>query len=619
MELTRRNLLKTAAIGAASLATGCGPNTRSKSPDKPNILWLVSEDNSPLLGCYGDANASTPNLDSLAKEGIAFDNAFANAPVCAPARNTLITGMYSPSLGNQNMRSSYPIPRQIRFFPEYLREAGYYCTNKFKTDYNCKTTPKGAWDRNMLSWLMPWRFRKEGQPFFHVINTTTTHESGMHTRINQTEHHPDRMELAPYHPDTPEVRKDYAHYYDQVGKMDSEFGRILKMLEADGVAEDTIVFYYSDHGGVLPGSKRFLHDSGMRVPLIVRFPEKYQHLAPGKPGSRSDRLVSFVDFAPTVLSLAGIDAPDHMQGNAFLGEKARPEPEYVFGFADRMDARFDLRRAVVSRRFRYIRNYMPHRPYMQHLDYLWRAKSAQVWTKMHSEGRLNDIQNAFFEPKAKEELYDLKADPFEVNNLADDPKHRKVLGEMRTAGSCWSLDIRDSGFVHEAEMVERSKGSTIFEMVRNDQKYPLEDLMAAAEQASSRNPENLAAQIGMLASHDSGVRYWGAIGCLVLGEAAKPAVEKLKPLLNDSSPVVGIAAAEALCQLGDSGMALPVLTNGLSHENEMVRLYAVNALDYIDEKAKPVERLLRDNLEHQKDYTKRALKKLLADLEPHQI
>jgi arylsulfatase A-like enzyme len=398
----------------------------------PNILWLVSEDNSPFLGCYGDKNAITPNLDKLAREGIAYDNAFANAPVCAPMRNSIITGVYASNLGCQNMRSKNSIPQEIKFFTEYLREAGYYCTNNAKEDYNT-LKPANAWDESGHS--AHYLNKNLGQPFFAVFNTALSHEHKIHFTSQITEkdllHLPAKMNLAPYHPDLPEIRHCYATYYDYVTQMDSWIGEKLNELEESGLADETIVFYYSDHGGVLPRSKRFLFESGTRIPFIVRFPEKYKHFAPLSAGEREDRLISLIDLAPTILSLAGLKIPEYMSGHAFLGKQTTMEPDYLYFIRQRMDERYDMMRAVRDKKFRYIRNYMPHRKYSQHLWYLWRSTATRAWESACKGGTCNDVQNHFWDYKEVEELYDVEADPHNINNLAHDSQYRNVLERMR--------------------------------------------------------------------------------------------------------------------------------------------------------------------------------------------
>lgn len=552
-----------------------------KKNDLPNILWIVSEDNSPLLGCYGDSFATTPNLDKFASEGILYENAFATAPVCAPARSTLITGMYAASLGTENMRSSYPVPEYVKFFPAYLREAGYYTSNNSKKDYNTVDQPD-AWNEssNKATYLN----RKEGQPFFAIFNIGVSHESSLHKPVDKLRHDPERVPIPPYHPRTKEMKHDWAQYYDKVEMMDERVGELLQELEDSGLADNTIVFYYSDHGGVLGRSKRFMYESGLRIPLIVRFPQKYAHLAPQKRGSRTDRLVTFADFAPTVLSLANISAPEYMQGKAFLGEHEQPARAYAFSFRGRMDEKNDLVRSVRNKKFRYIRNYMPHKIYGQHLEYLWKAPSMASWEKAFLNGELNNAQAAFFKSKQAEELYDIEADPHNINNLAGLPAYRKVIEEMRKANHDWQLEIKDAGFIPESMMVEISKKSTVFEYGQTG-KYPLERIIETAEMASSGNTRYLNEIIRRLNDNDPVVRYWAAIGCTVLQQKAAPAKHALKKLLKDSEASVRIAAAEAFYHLGEQEESMMALKESLTNDNPMVRLQALNVLEGIEEGA----------------------------------
>lgn len=319
--------------------SGC----REQIPDElPNILWIVSEDNSPFLGCYGDELAITPNLDKLASDRFLYTHTYANAPVCAPARNTIITGVYACSNGNQHMRSGYPLSETVAMYPRYLRELGYYCTNNAKEDYNT-TKQTDVWDES--SNKAHYRNRKDGQSFFHVKNIGTSHESSIHKSVPTDEimHKSEDMKLPPYHPDTKEMRHDWAQFYDKITAMDAEVGEVLQQLEDDGLADNTIVFYYSDHGGILGRSKRYVYESGTHVPFLIRIPEKYKYLFPAeKPGSEVNRLISFVDLAPTMLSITGIPVPDYMQGNAFLGRQKTEDPDYAYMFRGRMDEWYDM-------------------------------------------------------------------------------------------------------------------------------------------------------------------------------------------------------------------------------------------------------------------------------------
>ncbi len=554
--------------------------TEKESPDnvndRPNFVWIVSEDNSPLLGCYGDEFATTPTLDKLATEGILYENAFANAPVCAPARSTIITGVYPPSMGTQNMRSVYPIPETIRFFPQYLREAGYYCTNNSKEDYNMPK-PEGVWDES--SNKAHYKNRVKGQPFFAIFNFTVSHESSLHKTIpnDSLRHDPAQVTLPPYHPDTPEMRHDWAQYYDKVEDLDGMVAKVLQELDDAGLAENTIVAYYSDHGGVIARSKRFVYETGTHVPMIWRFPKKYAHLAPGKPGDRTDRLVSFVDLAPTMLSLAGIPVPDYMQGKAFMGKQQTEPREYVHLFRGRMDERIDNVRAVRDKQYRYIKNYMPHRIYGQYIEYLWRAPSCRSWEEAYVAGRCNTAQSAFWKEKPVEELYDVTADPWEVRNLASNPAYAEVLNRMRKETDRWMREIRDTGLMPEGEMSTKNAEMPSFDYVHSEA-YQFDRIKKAADMASLGDVTKMDDIIGLLQDTNPTVRYWGVVGCLILKAAAIPAQEDLLLLLNDRSPDVRIAAAEALCHLEKQQEALPVLLAAVEHENLIVRVHALNSL-----------------------------------------
>jgi N-sulfoglucosamine sulfohydrolase len=573
----KKNFIPLMMLFIGLFFTGCGEKKEASAyaqDDPPNILWIVSEDNSPLIGAYGDSFATTPQLDQFASQGILYENAFATAPVCAPSRSSLITGIYPPSMGTQNMRSTYSIPDFIKFFPKYLREAGYYCTNNAKKDYNTVDQPE-AWDES--SRTATYMNRKSGQPFFAIFNFNTTHESKIHKPLDSLKHDPKKVPVPAYHPRTPEMEHDWAQYYDKMEELDTKVGEVLKELEENGLADNTIVFYYSDHGGVLGRSKRFLFESGLHVPLIIRFPEKYKNLAPGKAGSSTDRIISFVDFAPTVLSLAGVKVPDYMQGQAFLGAQKEEEREYAFSFRDRMDEVYDLSRSVRDKRFRYTRNYMPHRIYGQYLDFLWRAPSMESWQQAYYEGKLNDEQSAFWEPKPAEELYDVTKDPDNIHNLASDPEYEKELKRFREANIEWTKKIYDSGFMPEAEMVEKSEESSIYEYVRSD-KYPLEKILKTAEMASMGKLSNLKEFIKRLGDSTNAVRYWAATGCVILKDKAMPAKPVLEEHLNDPSPNVVIASAEALYYLGEKEKAVEILSKALSFDDEKVRLHAMNVL-----------------------------------------
>lgn len=568
-------------ISGSILFSSC---TKKIPEDLPNILWLTSEDNSPLLGCYGDTFATTPNLDKLASEGFLYTHAYANAPVCAPTRNTILTGVYACSGGNENMRSFYPKSDIVKTYPEYMRQAGYYCTNNVKTDYNLGNfDDKAIWDD--CSNKAHYKNRPEGKPFFAVFNTTISHESSIHKSIPNEElrHSPEEVPLPPYHPATPEMKHDWAQYYDRVEDMDTWVGEKLKELEDAGLLENTIVFYYGDHGGVLARSKRYVYETGTRVPFIIRIPEKYNYLFPEKKvGSKVNRLVSFVDLLPTLLSIAGVQIPEYLQGSAFLGKQKTPDPEYAFMFRGRMDERFDMSRAVRDQRFRYIRNYMPYRIYGQHLEYLWKAPSVGSWEKAFLKGECNEIQSAFWKTKPVEELYDTENDPWEVNNLANDLNYIEVLERMRAANKDWVTKIYDAGFIPEADRVDRAGETPMYDYMRSG-KVNVDEIVNAAEIATLGETENLDTLKGFLKSNESAVRYWGATGLLILGDGAKPAIDELKAATSDESANVVAMVAEALYNLGEKETAKKALLSVLKNPNEMARCHALNVIDCIGE------------------------------------
>ena len=548
--------------------------------ERPNILWITSEDNGPYLGCYGDALAQTPHLDRLAAAGVRYRYAFANAPVCSTARSTLITGMYASSLGVHNHRSSVAIPAAFLLYPEHLRAAGYYCTNNSKTDYNIAGR-KDVWDDS--SNRAGYRNRAAGQPFFAVFNLTSSHESQVAPRPSRTSFRipPPQITLPPYHPDTLDIRRDWANYYDQMTLMDAQVGKLLDDLEREGIAENTIVFYYSDHGGALPRGKRNLHDSGTRVPLIIRFPEKWAHLAPAKPGEWVDDLVSFVDLPTTLFSLCGVPVPESYEGRAFLGlPKARPR-KHVFLFRGRMDERYDTVRAVRDGEFRYIRNYSPHRPWGQHYSYPFQVlPSMRSWHQEFLANRCNEVQAAYWKPKPPEEFYRITDDPHEIQNRIGDPQHADPIARLRAALRSEILATRDAGFIPEGMFPRLAADKTIYDYAQSDA-YPLERILDLADKASDRNVAHLPAFVAALDDPHPVMRYWAATGCLILEDQADSAKARLSARLTDDWPDVRVVAAEALAHLGEQDKAIKTLATVLTGGNLHEALAAQNAIDFL--------------------------------------
>jgi uncharacterized sulfatase len=569
--------------------------------DRPNILWLTCEDISPNLGCYGDDYAITPSLDRFAAQGVRFTQACGITGVCAVNRSSLITGMYSSSIGSHDMRSRTRLPDSIKCFSEYLRAAGYYCTNNSKTDYNFPT-PRTAWHE--CSNEAHWRKRKPGQPFFAVFNYTGTHESQYRlsperwkkrvARLTPKQRHDaTKAPVPPFHPDTPKVRRDWANYYDTITALDYWIADRLKELEDGGPANNTIVFFFSDHGVGLPGCKKWVWDWGLRVPLIIRTPEKCRHLELAPSGSVSDRLVSFVDFAPTVLSLAGVSIPPHIQGDPFLGKQSTPPREVVYAIRDRMAERYDTVRVVRDSKYQYHRNFMPHLPWSQYVSYTEQMPTMQVWRNLHEQGKLNQVQDRYFQPKEMEELYDVEADPHMSRNLAGNSKYSKVIARMRKRLRVWQLSTRDLGVLPEYEVHSRSAGSTPYELAHDDEHFPLERILDAAELASQRDVKAVPQLQALLKDEDSAVRWWAATGLVALGQKALPAKSALLATLKDASAIVRIAGADALCNLDLTETAMPILLDALKHETPFLRLRAMTVLDRIGNDAKPTADAMR--------------------------
>ncbi len=584
--------------------------------DRPNILWITCEDISSHIGCFGDDYAVTPNIDGLAKQSVRYTHAFAPIGVCAPARSCLITGMYPPSIGSQHMRCQGTIPAWMHGYPEYLRDAGYYCTNNSKQDYNLAVR-KSTWDES--SNKAHWRDRADNQPFFSIFNLTSCHESQIRLPekayqartakfTDKERHEPAGAEVPPYHPDHPEVRRDWARYADMITYMDKQAGEILKQLEDDGLAEDTIVFFYSDHGAGMPRSKRWLYDSSTRVPMTIRFPKRFAHLQPSEPGTTTDRLVSFVDFGPTALSLAGVPVPEHMQGKPFLGTQEEPARKYVYGFRDRMDERYDLIRSVRDHRYKYIRNYMPQMPWFHHqyIGYMFQMPTMRVWQQMADAGELSGPTAVFMQlQKPTEELYDTENDPHEVNNLAASPEHQQILKKLREECQSWMLDIVDLGLLPEAELRSRFAVPPYLAVRENPDSYPMKRIMAAADLANARDAKNTARLVELLADQDATVRYWGATGLGLVGPLDDATLKALTAAQADKNSIVQVAAADALCRLEEFSLAVPVLKAAMSDQNDWVRLYAINVLDRIDEQAAPAAEELKAARKDTQGYVQR--------------
>ena len=579
-----------------------------QAEEKPNIIWLNCEDLSPMLGAYGDEFATTPNLDQLAGEGVLYRKAYASAPICAPARSCMVTGVYATSLGTQHLRSELERPEFVKAVPEYMKEAGYFTSNYAKTDYNFD--PAGFFDYWEQD-LAPWRARKDGdeRPFFSFFVFGMTHEgSGNNLERYQRSvadlpqslfHDPDKVKVPPYYPDTPEFRELWAHYYDCATALDRTVGKVVQNLKDDGLYDETIIIFFSDHGNGMPRFKRWLNHSGLHVPFIVYVPEKYQHLMEEKPGSENSDLINFADLAPTTLSLAGIEIPEHMQGIPFMGHQIGEPRKYMAAARSRADNMYEVSRAVRDDRYLYVRHYMPHMPYIQP-GYIFSDKklSFKYLRAMHEEGTLPPESEEMWHQKPIEELYDLQEDPKELNNLAEDPALQDKKEELKNAMHDWIYESRDAGFLFEPEMMMRGSESTVYEMAQDPAQYDLKAILPAAEMVGTAGIEEL---IKNLDHDDGGVRFWAVMGLQDLEGKAAPAKNELKKRLKDSSPSVAILAAETLCKLGECGQeTLDVLGKYLQDERPWLALQAARSTELIEEKAKPLVPVLYQVLDKNK-------------------
>lgn len=605
------------------LLSACFSCVAPQEDDRPpNILWITTEDMSLELGCYGDPVAKTPFIDAFATNSLLYTNAIATAPVCAPARSSIITGMHQSSIGSHHMRTTGRMPAGVKYFPRYLREAGYYCTNNAKEDYNLDYQSLEIWDASSDS--AHWRNRSNpDQPFFSIFNYIGTHESCVN---NERKHlsftkdltedqfiDPTDVELPVYYPDNATTRKLWARYYSNISSLDEYVQNILFQLEEDGLKDNTIIFFYSDHGAGVPIHKRWLFDTGLKVPLLVHVPEKYKHLAPKLMGQQTNELVSFVDLAPTVMNLAGLPIPSHMQGRSFLGENLTSERDYVFAARDRMDERYDMQRAVRNKEFKYIRYYEPSKPYAQFMNTPEKGGIMKEIRNAYTMGTLPDAGvRLMADTKPQEELFDLRTDPNELINLVNDPSYQVILNEMRAAHEAWGIRINDAGLIPEPILRswEASNDKSIYEILSAD------NLLIKEVQAVALSNEVNPVMAG-LTSENEAARYWAAIK---IGDHPDwkndQVILLLMDRLDDPDHLVRIASARALIKMNAIGNSLDILSDELSSPDEWIRLNAALVLDEAGEVSRPTINSLQSVMEDPNKYVTRvanhALNKLLG-------
>lgn len=570
--MKRRELLTGLAGGAAALTVASRLKAQTNAA-RPNILWLTIEDTSAHeFGCYGNAHAKTPVIDGLAARGVLFERAWAAGPQCSPSRSSIITGSYATTYGTDWHRRKFAIPDD-HFFPLALREAGYFCTNNPKTDYNATRDPAGIWDENGPRASYNSARRKAGQPFYAVFNCNATHMGRVRSFDLQGRRDfaaqnldPAQLQLPAHLPDLPEVRSDYAFHLEGVQDIDGWVDIFLRDLKARGLDEDTIVFFSSDHGGVSPRGKGFVYETGLRVPFIVYVPPKFRHLSRLAPGTRSNRLVGLVDMGPTVLSLAGLAAPARMQGRAIMGRHEAAPRDYLFGFSANQAHHFQPARAVTDGRFKLFRAYTPHKPLSLRNNYQWGMPANLAWDDWVLSGRgANPEWLRSYRAHKAERLFDLQADPFEIHDLSADPRRRQTLDKLRRALDDHLRQTADLGLFPAAQR-NRKEGLYAWTRATN---YPLAELHEAALVASRGDAANIEKLTGYLRSDKPEIRFWGASGFATLGGAPLGAQrwtppDELLKAINDSDAAVAAEAAHALCYAGRADMGLPALLDAFA-------------------------------------------------------
>ena len=540
----------------------------SSAAEKPNFVWLISEDNSKhFLKLFDEHGSSTPRIEELAKEGLVFKHAFSNAPVCSVARTTLMTCCYAPRIGTQFHRKSklVPMPEGLKMFPGYLREAGYYTTNNNKKDYNA-IEGEGIWDES--SGRATWRNRKDGQPFFHKQTFKTTHESSLHFTRQQmkrqtTDTDPATVFLPPYHPDTPTFRYTYARYHDRMKEVDQQMGVVIDQLKEDGLMDDTFIFYFGDHGGVLPRGKGYAYETGLHVPLVVRVPKKWQHLVSVPPSSTVDSFVGFIDFGATLLKLAGVDLPNGIDGRPFLGKGVDTEAfgDEAFGYADRFDEKYDLVRTLRKGKYSYVRNYQPFNFDGLQNNYRYKMLAFAEWRELYDAGKLNKQQRQFFETRPVEALYDIETDPYEVNNLADDPKYADLVVDMRNRLTEKVKSLPDLSLYPESFLVDKAFNDPVG--FGHNNKAEIAELVDVANLSLVSPDDAMDGLTEAIKSPKPWVRYWGLITLSCHGESMKsfiPTADRIAK--NDPIPLVRVRAAEFLALIGAADPE-PVIVNAL--------------------------------------------------------
>jgi len=620
--MKRRQFLKTIGLGAAAVTVSNQMLPVATAGDRldgrPNILWVCAEDMSPNMSCYGERTIQTPHIDQLAREGTLFKHAFITAPVCSPSRSAVVTGMYQTTIGAHNHRSSrhavkIRLPEHIKLIPEYFQEAGYYTSNGGTLNKNApsqtkpgKTDYNFVWDQKVYN-ASEWSGRKPGQPFFAQIQLR-----GGKNRGAKVPHpvDPAQVKLPPYYPDHPVLREDWARYLNSVIQTDIELGEILRRLADEGIAENTIVFFWTDHGISHIRDKQFLYEGGIRIPLIVRGPGV-------KPGTVREDLVEHIDIAATSLQMAGVPIPDYMQGRSLFAADYEPR-ECIYAARDRCDETVERIRCVRTARYKYIRNFFSNRPHTQPNRYKDSKNIMIAVRALFAEGRLNRHQARYFLPsRPVEELYDLQSDPHELNNLADQPGHEDTLRQLRAKLIKWMEQTKDLGQIPEPILAEFAKEyDSLYAILQQQENQKLvariNEVWQLAEQGKAAMPQ----LIRMMEDSEAAIRYVAAMGLGNLGQDAKPAAEALLSASKDKAAYVRVAAARALCLIDRSDEGLPVLVRELKYkDNEVVRHDAALALEDIGLKARPAVEALKTARYDPYEYAQRVATRIVNTLQ----
>ncbi|MFC2127119.1 sulfatase [Bacteroidota bacterium] len=581
---------------AVCLIIGVASNILAQ--ERPNVLWITIEDTSPqFIGCYGNKNASTPVIDKLAEEGVRFTNAFSTGTVCSPSRSAIITGVPTYKTGTGHQRSNYPIPNYIKGFPYYLKQLGYYTSNNVKTDYNIaneKEFVKEAWDES--SHKASWTGRTNGQPFFSVFNFAESHQSrtmswSFDSYIKHVWNHlteedriaDDAFEMPPFYNDTPEMRKQLARVYNSIKLTDNRIGKLLQKLEDDGLKDDTIIFFYADHGEGIPRAKTNGINLGYRVPFVVWFPEKYKHLSPWEIGSTSNQLINFEDLAPSIIHLLGGEVPEFMEGSKMFS--AKNKKSHLLLSTDRVDNGPDLVRTVTNGRFIYSRNYMPFIPEVRYINYLEIADITKHMRKDLKNGKLNDLQKSLFYERPFEVLYDIQNDLWETKNLATNSAYKIILEKMQKQLDAAVLQSKDILFMPEYEMAKISENKTPYEYRLDNEKYNFEEIYKAASLSGKKGEHFVKLQIELLNHKNNLVRYWASVGLMSQDKAfLKAHRAKLHKTLDDVYAPVSITISAILYEKFRSNKATLLLNQFSKNKNKFLALMAINYMLYINDK-----------------------------------